>query len=128
MILTLQRKSKISNALLGQLEIGGVNECFTLENADLAIPCGHYKVEITYSPRFQRDLPLIDVPGRTGIRIHPANWAHQLEGCIAPGQTIEGNAVDNSRAAFDPLFHKIEEALYHEESVYLEVKGVPVPA
>ena len=28
---------------------------------------------------------LQDVPNRAGVRIHPANYARQLEGCIALG-------------------------------------------
>lgn len=50
------------------------------------IPSGTYKVEKTYSPRFKRDLWLVkDVPNRSGIRFHSANFVSQLEGCIAPG-------------------------------------------
>ncbi len=26
---------------------------------------------------------------RTGILFHPANWVHQLEGCIAPGYRVD---------------------------------------
>lgn len=50
------------------------------------IPTGSYEVEKTYSPRFKKDLYLIkNVPGRSGIRFHVANYAYELEGCIAPG-------------------------------------------
>lgn len=36
-----------------------------------AIPTGTYKVQLTYSPRFKRVLPLlIGVKGFEGIRIH----------------------------------------------------------
>lgn len=50
------------------------------------IPKGTYKVITTFSNRFQKDMwQLLDVPGRTGIRIHSANYSRQLEGCIALG-------------------------------------------
>lgn len=70
------------------------------------IPEGTYDVELTYSPKFKKMLWLIkDVPGRTGIRIHPASFVSDLEGCIAPGlnkQDLNGDGVidmKNSRKA-----------------------------
>lgn len=51
-----------------------------------AIPRGTYEVKMTWSNRFKATMPeLIGVPGFTGIRIHSANYANELEGCIAPG-------------------------------------------
>ena len=53
------------------------------------IPKGIYKVEKTYSPRFKKSLYLVrDVPNRSGIRIHVANFNYQLKGCLAPGQSF----------------------------------------
>lgn len=50
------------------------------------IPKGTYKVTTTYSNRFKKNLwEVLNVPGRSGIRIHAANYASQLEGCIALG-------------------------------------------
>ena len=68
-------------------------ECVTLEKAwkdnknnISCIPAGVYSVMKTYSNRFKKPLYLIDeVPGRSGVRIHPANFASQLQGCIALG-------------------------------------------
>jgi hypothetical protein len=52
------------------------------------IPEGIYEVERTYSPSFKRKLWLVkNVPNRSGIRIHSANYVSQLLGCIAPGLT-----------------------------------------
>lgn len=51
-----------------------------------AIPAGKYEVKWTKSPRFKRyTLQVMNVPNFEGIRIHSANWAYELEGCIAPG-------------------------------------------
>lgn len=32
---------------------------------------------------------VIGVEGASGIRIHAANWARQLKGCLAPGRSVE---------------------------------------
>lgn len=47
-----------------------------------------YKAEPWESPKFGKCFRLVDVPGRTDILIHPANWARQLLGCLAPGRAI----------------------------------------
>lgn len=50
------------------------------------IPKGTYKVVTTMSTRFKKDMwLLLNVPNRDGIRIHSANYARQLNGCIALG-------------------------------------------
>jgi hypothetical protein len=50
------------------------------------IPKGVYKVTTSYSNRFKKHLwEVHNVPNRSGIRIHAANFAYQLEGCIALG-------------------------------------------
>ncbi len=92
MIVTLKRDYKGTDCTLGKLYF---DEDFveTLElpwkdNASKisCIPEGFYDVEKTYSPAFKKDLWLIkNVPGRSGIRIHSANYVSELLGCIAPG-------------------------------------------
>ena len=48
-----------------------------------AIPAGIYDLSVTFSPRFQRDMPLLSgVPGFSGIRIHGGNTAKDTSGCI----------------------------------------------
>lgn len=53
---------------------------------------------------------VMDVPGRSGIYIHPANFVEQLEGCIALGDRvgcINGKiGVMNSHDAVE-MFHHI---------------------
>lgn len=52
------------------------------------IPTGIYKVKWTYSPRFLRNMyQVMDVPNRTGIRIHSGNHFFQIEGCILLGDS-----------------------------------------
>ena len=57
--------------------------CDTLENADYLVPALIYKVQVTQSPRFKRLLPiLIQVPGRSGIRVHRGTKPEHSKGCI----------------------------------------------
>ena len=64
--------------------------CYTLEPCEQplygCIPAGRYNLDYTYSPRFQRKLPLLcGVPHRSGIRIHSGNTVHDSKGCILVG-------------------------------------------
>ena len=44
-------------------------------------------------------LKVMDVPDRSDILMHVANWAHQLLGCIAVGQSGGPQSIDHSRKA-----------------------------
>lgn len=50
------------------------------------IPPGTYTAIKHNSPKFGPCLWIQDVPGRSEILIHPANYWHDLLGCIAPGE------------------------------------------
>ena len=81
---------------------------------------------LTASPRFKRVLPLlIDVPGFDGIRIHPGNTDKDTEGCLLVGEriTIQQGIpfLLNSRAAFDRLMPKLEDAVKRGERIEIEV-------
>lgn len=84
------------------------------------IPAGEYLMAMRNSPivyrssgqEFSRGWEVTGVPGgRDLIMIHPANWAHELRGCIAPGRAhavIKGTpGVTASRAAFKDLMHRL---------------------
>lgn len=83
-VIHLIRTSKAVKAVWGKMFLGGiVGEITTLENADYIIPDGTYPVSVTYSPRFQKNLPLIDkVPKRSGIRIHTGSRPEHSQGCV----------------------------------------------
>lgn len=119
---------------LGKLYLDGIFECYTCEDVErpnaekvsgkTAIPRGVYRVVITPSVRFKRDLPLlVDVPNFAGIRIHPGNTAADTEGCILPGAVRSDDRVGQSRDAFAELFSKIRSAIAAGEHVDIEVSG-----
>lgn len=67
------------------------------------IPEGTYKLAPHHTEHWPDVIELLDVPGRTGILIHPANLASELRGCIAPGMhhgdSLINPMVMGSRAA-----------------------------
>ena len=66
------------------------------KNKISCIPKGSYKVTTTFSNRFKKDMwLLLDVPNRSGIRIHSANYSIELEGCIALG--LQKVDIDNDK-------------------------------
>ena len=132
MLLTLIREPSSTGCTIGRLSVDGRHECYTCEDVtrpgqpkvpgQTAIPEGRYQVVITMSNRFKVRLPLLlDVPGFTGIRIHPGNTAADTEGCILPGLGMLPDRVTQSRAAFDRLFQKIEAALAGGEQVWIKI-------
>lgn len=138
MKIELDRMQTAPDFTLGALTVDNEFECWVIEDAvreipgqpvsawkvagKTAIPRGTYKVDVTMSARFKRELPLLlDVPGFAGIRIHPGNTAEDTEGCLLPGLDRHGSSVGRSRKAFDDLFIKIMEAKRKGESIWIEV-------
>ena len=117
---------------IGTMTVDGVFECYTLEPmtrpdgapkvfGKTAIPCGIYRVTITFSGHFQRDMPLVnDVPDYDEIRIHPGNDPANTEGCCLVGEEREQDAILHSVAAFEPLFAKIKSAIDSGDEVTIE--------
>lgn len=117
--LNLLRITLSDAGTFGKLDLPGgqtffTGECPARDNRPgiSCIPPGSYLARVTWSPRFQRDLyELQGVPGRSNVRIHPANFMGDramglrcdLEGCIGLGMSlgkIEGQAalLDSRRA------------------------------
>lgn len=131
MLLDLEREASTSNGTIGQLSADGVFLCWTLEPDEdrpqhPAIPAGTYAVVVTYSPRFGRQLPLVEVPGRAGIRVHPGNTDEDTEGCILLGTARDGETVRNSRAACQLFQSTIAGPLARGEDVMLTVTDAAV--
>ena len=130
MNLVLKRQPSNDACTHGDLFVGDDFECVTLEDVvrdvkipgETAIPVGRYRVVITYSNRFKRDLPvLLDVPNFTGVRIHAGNTAADTEGCILVGQERGPTTVMRSRDALLALQAKIQKALDYGDSVYIHI-------
>lgn len=116
MILTLKRILLLKDRTIGELYINEEFFCDTLEDknrdtnkngnfdneeqkiyGETCIPYGEYKVELTYSPKFKRVLPILqDVPEFSGIRIHRGNYIKDTLGCILVGEATKDNILVNS--------------------------------
>jgi|GEM_PF-730327 len=84
-------KELCSNGESGDLEDFNKGRAFSPRpkesNAKGHIPCGWYRVRVTYSPRFKRQMPLLYmVPGFEGIRIHAGLSVKNTQGCICVGE------------------------------------------
>ena len=144
MKLLLKRKFKGPDYTIGDLFIDGKFFCNTLEDpvrilpllcfdtaqgvkcrckekeyGRTAIPAGHYKVTMAYSPRFKRKLPYLhDVPHFLGILIHSGNNAGHTEGCILVGKNSVKGKVLESRAISD----RLNEILSREKEIIIDIE------
>lgn len=100
----VQRKMTAGISLSGDMVCDEKLFCYTMERVGVQIPAGIYSIELTYSPHFQREMPLVDsVPNRTAIRVHPGNCPQDSDGCILVGKeyTVDRSALVDSREASD---------------------------
>ena len=78
-----------------------------------AVPPGKYRMVLEYSRKFKRKLwELKEVPGRSEIKIHVANFWYELNGCIAPGSyltKLNGDVYEDLGASRRALndFHRV---------------------
>ena len=85
----LIRRTKDGKAVHGVLRIEG-QEIATLENAEYMIPVGTYPIAVTWSPKFKRMLPIVlNVPGRSGIRVHRGTKPEHSRGCVLVSAAME---------------------------------------
>lgn len=113
MKLILKRFPTKNEVTLGKMFADDAFIMYTLEDAirlgpkvpgATCIPPGLYTVEVTWSNRFQRPLPLIkDVPGFSGIRIHSGNTIDDTEGCVIVGEKPVGDKIARSIPALKTL-------------------------
>ena len=114
---------------IGKLYVDGKYFCDTIEDKDrglddsmisseilrrkvkgqTAIPTGHYNIDITYSPKYKRMMPLLlDVKGFSGIRIHSGNTSKDTEGCLIVGKNKQVGMVLESRDTYQRLFEMMQ--------------------
>ena len=140
MELTLTRIAKRKDYTIGRLSVDGTSFCNTLEptwrdyehgaykiKGRSAIPEGRYAVVISYSPKFQKWLPLLlggpEFNKRwQGIRIHAGNSAKDTQGCILVGDNrLEGQVLD-SNLWLHRLKRRITEAKSRDEAIWLTIQ------
>lgn len=84
------------------------------------IPTGIYKCRKIVSPSLGECFEIVNVPNRTYVRGHKANFTRQLKGCVAFGLThadIDGDGimdVTSSKVAFDKLMAMLPDEFYME--------------
>jgi hypothetical protein len=130
MILTLHRIALLEECTLGILTIEDKFFCFTVERPWLnnapyisCIPAASYPVKWvvtgTAGNRNGRGLGVENVKNRSLIRIHIANTANEVEGCIGVGMKRhdfrDGRGVSQSKVALSALMDILEgkEAILH---------------
>ena len=132
MNLILRRDYDDDSCTLGQLTVGDW-ACQTIERPWIGgslggqpgrscVPIGRYQLEKHDTEAHPRTWALVNrmlgvvhypVEGipRAACLIHPANFAYELRGCIAPGmsrfQTASGWQMVSSRLAFDQLHGRL---------------------
>lgn len=124
MNLNLKRTGFTDKSTIGELSINGKFICYVLEDKDrglkqdmdikeisrlklygvTAIPYGTYRVGITMSSRFKKQLPILfNVPGYEGVRIHSGNTAEDSLGCLIVGRKKGADKVMESLLAMGDL-------------------------
>ena len=142
MNITLNRIAKKSKYTIGKLYINDKYFCDTLEDTDrgltqsmteqqivskkvygaTAIPTGTYRIIISYSNKFKKQMPLLlNVPGFAGIRIHSGNTEKDSLGCILVGKNKAVGKVLESRDTYSKLFSILQEA-NKKETIKITIK------
>ena len=117
--------------IIGDLFIDDEFFCYTLEDelrpdgvkvyGKTAIAAGTYKVIVSRSPRFKRDMPLLlDVPNFQGIRIHGGNTSENTLGCILVAHNTDLKRIWGT--AERDLTKKLKEA----DSIEIEIVNRPL--
>lgn len=136
MNLYLKRDVLADKFTLGSLLVDGKHFGFTCEDTDrkmenggekvygqTAIPRGTYPLVITFSHRFQKDMPeLLGVKGFEGIRIHGGNNSTQSLGCILLGVNRTQDGCSNCKSINDRLISLLEAAEDAGEKSWITVE------
>lgn len=98
-----------------------------------AIPKGTYEIKMTWSGKFHDKAwakptkglvpEILDVPGYSGVRIHPLNCAADSLGCIGIGKNDKKGWISSSAAYYRNLVDNyIVPALHAGERVFITIK------
>lgn len=99
---------------------------YTIEKLGKMIPEGSYWMQLTYSPKFKKDLPLIwgdKVHKNRGIRIHSGNTVKDTDGCILIGNTSDLThlKIGSSIPAVAQLVKAMDDSVIHSLFVRNEI-------
>ncbi len=134
----LERLESSDEGTFGRLTIDGKSFCTGelpwRDNAvgKSCIEQGSYLVRWTFSPKFNRKTyELLNVPGRTSIRIHPANFLgdeaeglmSDVDGCIALGEHVGKLGMQKALLFSWKATHEFEEMM-GKESFTIRIRGV----
>ena len=97
-----------------------------------AIPTGRYEVALTYSNKFgkaswaamsQGKVPeILNVPGFSGIRIHPGSYPADTYGCLLVGFNTKKGMLTNSQTTYkDLMLNHLLPAFKKGEKVYITI-------
>jgi hypothetical protein len=129
MKIDVYRLVETSRSILGRMEIDGKQFCYSLEPSRLTpvhpghpcVPIGTYSIALSMSPHFHYTTPeILDVPGRTAIRIHRGNKPEDSLGCTLVGDEHGPDWISNSSDAFDRLMRACLEARQQGEIIFIE--------
>ena len=98
-----------------------------------AIPRGTYEIIPTVSPKFRYRVwgkkyngivpEFKNVPGFSGIRMHPATKASELLGCVAPGlNTIKGQVTESQKHYYKLMDDYFVPAWNRGEKVWITIE------
>lgn len=101
-----------------------------------AIPTGRYRVlmdtvspklkDRAYAKKYGGRLPRLEnVPGWTGVLVHPFNVPSESYGCIAPGvlrDGIRGRIFDSTKAFYDLMDFYLLPAHERGQAIYLTIE------
>lgn len=141
MELLVKRKVKTDNSTVGDFFVNGELFSSSLEDRDrglmsdmplteiqakkvygeTAIPIGRYKVVKYFSPKHQKDMPLlVDVPGFAGCEFHSGNAPKDVLGCTLLGEYDPDTPdwISNSKATIDKFYTLFFGAIDKGEDVW----------
>lgn len=124
----------VDRALYSSMPLDTINSIKIKDQT--AIPYGTYKITLDIiSPKYSnytkypwaKDIGgkvprLLDVPGFSGILIHPGNTNADTSGCILVGINSQPGMVTNSVATFKRLYRILQDAYNKGETIFITIK------
>ena len=132
-LVVIQRLDSTESGTIGRLSVDGEFLCFTVElpwrDNRVNVSCiksGRYDLAQRESPKFGLRWHVIDVPSRTHVLIHAANYQSECRGCIFPATSLghtaapgrmQGYRGRESRLALDRFERALPAGVTHQISI-----------